>query len=407
MAPTRLISTSDLSFETRYAHLTPIERDYPRYAILSHRWGDDEITYQEFMYFTSSEYGKQPSIAKMLGFDDRRRDGNGFQKIMNAVKKAADLGFQWLWCDCVCINKDSSAELSEAINSMYAWYRDAALCIVHLSDVADLAEDQTIRKAVLASRWWTRGWTLQEFIAPRKLQFYTADWIYLTDKIDLASHSEIIAGIPSKYILRQNNEIACVAERLRWAAGRATTRPEDLAYCLLGLATVNMPLLYGEGGARAWRRLQEAIASTVNDDSIYAIKPPMHKSPKAYLFARRPSEFMSGLIGQAGGSDTIQSITNIGIRTWVTYVDLGGGLMAVALDKCRLAEYPVGRVYRAFKPGYLRPVYRLDAGVTQVWWPSNISVEDVVSQLRDIYSQRHGLLEHSYREVILAYESLS
>jgi hypothetical protein len=402
MAPTRLINTADLSFETRYAHLTPIERDYPRYAILSHRWGEDEITYQEFMYFTSSEYGKQPSIAKMLGFDDRKREGPGFQKVMNAVNKAVELGFRWLWCDCVCINKDSSAELSEAINSMYAWYRDAALCIVHLSDVADLAEDQTILKAVLASRWWSRGWTLQEFIAPRKLQFYTADWIYLTDKADLANHTEVIAGIPSKYILRKDNDMACVAERLRWAAGRATTRPEDMAYCLLGLATVNMPLLYGEGGARAWRRLQEAIVSTISDDSIFAIKPPKHKSPKTYLFARRPSDFMSGLTCTQQGSygDTVISITNIGIRTWVAYVPLKEGHVAVRLHRCRLhgPENASKYVYRAFRTGPLP-----GTAIMQVWWPSNTTVEDAMLQIQELRNQNPERSRMLEREVILAF----
>lgn len=133
MAPTRLINTQTLAFETRFAPLRSDDPRYPRFAIISHRWEDQEISYQEFLYFTSSLWERNKTVARVIGLDLSKENGKGFAKVKSACSIAKSRGYNWLWIDSCCINKDSSAELSEAINSMYEWYRDAAECLVYLS----------------------------------------------------------------------------------------------------------------------------------------------------------------------------------------------------------------------------------------------------------------------------------
>jgi hypothetical protein len=165
MAPTRLINTSDLSFETKFAHLQPGDDDHPRYAIISHRWGSDEINSQEFLYFTSAESARNDTVARILGIDLSKENGPGHRKVLDACETARFLGYEWMWIDTVCIDKTSSAELSEAINSMYAWYKSSAECLVYLSDVAyTVYQDslfQNSNNTFWLSQWWKRGWTVR------------------------------------------------------------------------------------------------------------------------------------------------------------------------------------------------------------------------------------------------------
>lgn len=165
-------------------------------------------------------------------------------------------------CSC-CIDKTSTAELSESINSMFRWYQKAKICYAYLEDVDDVSE-------LGRSRWFTRGWTLQELIAPKDVSFYSTNWTFLGSKSDLRDNLAAITGI-SQDVLSGASESwhECIATRMRWAANRQTTCLEDMAYCLLGIFDVQMPLLYGEG-KRAFTRLQQEIMRGSDDQSLFA-----------------------------------------------------------------------------------------------------------------------------------------
>jgi hypothetical protein len=172
-----------------------------------------------------------------------------------------------------CIDKRSSAELSEAINSMYSWYQSSSICYVFLDDVpAPLqASLKTIQQAFRESKWWRRGWTLQELLAPSNYEFYDRAWNKLGDKQTLLEFIAGCSGISAVYLSDPFKlESASIATKMSWASRRETTRPEDIAYCLLGLFQVNMALLYGEGNVKAFRRLQLEIIKQSDDESIFA-----------------------------------------------------------------------------------------------------------------------------------------
>ncbi|KAI4865454.1 HET-domain-containing protein [Hypoxylon rubiginosum] len=232
-----------------------------KYAILSHTWGSEEITFQELNKYHERRF--RGSIYSRAGY----------QKIRGCCDRAKRDGYDWVWIDTCCIDKTSSAELSEAINSMFKWYRESKVCYVFLSDVSDPNEDfSTNNSSFRASRWFTRGWTLQELLAPRKILFYDCRWkligqLSLRSKLcDVVSE---ITSIPTAYLEGAPLSMANIAHRMSWASKRETTREEDIAYCLLGIFDVNMPLLYGEG-ARAFRRLQEEIMKHTNDQTLLA-----------------------------------------------------------------------------------------------------------------------------------------
>ncbi|KAF6809138.1 het domain-containing protein [Colletotrichum sojae] len=186
----------------------------------------------------------------------------GLSKIQSACRQASRDGYTHIWVDTNCIDKSSSAELSEAINSMFAWYQEAALCYVYMADVPPSTYHMMEQKdsSFRNGRWFTRGWTLQELIAPRLAVFYADD-----------------CRVPAEF---------SIAQIMSWASTRTTTRTEDLAYCLLGLFGVNMPLLFGEG-PRAFLRLQQELIKISDDRSIFAFdsaSTPLATSPT--LFSR-------------------------------------------------------------------------------------------------------------------------
>lgn len=225
----------------------------PPYAILSHTWTEEEVLYSDIGALTSSS--KQ-----------------GYPKLVGCCRKAAQDGFEWAWIDACCIDKSSSAELSEAINSMYKWYQKATVCYAYLQDVT--TETPTITDVFHItefgrSRWFTRGWTLQELIAPQIVELCSKEWTVIGTKKSLASSIESATGIPITVLRGSHPSSYNVAERMSWASARTTTREEDLAYCLLGLFDVNMPLLYGEG-AKSFIRLQEQILRQEEDYSMFA-----------------------------------------------------------------------------------------------------------------------------------------
>lgn len=223
------------------------------YAVLSHTWEEDEVTFQDM---TNAD-------------PDTCQKKQGFSKIKQTCTLAQNRGLAYAWVDTCCINKESSAELTEAINSMFAWYQKADVCFVYLSDFP--AHKPEFPDPLLRScRWWTRGWTLQELIAPTNLYFFDCEWnshggkclrsleISEITGIDMAvlEHSSLMKSMP-------------VAKKMSWAARRQTTREEDIAYCLLGVFDVNMSLIYGEG-QKAFMRLQEKILSKTNDLTLFA-----------------------------------------------------------------------------------------------------------------------------------------
>ncbi|KLO92031.1 beta transducin-like protein [Fusarium fujikuroi] len=238
-----LVETQRISFVEFYG-------DRPRYAILSHTWEThQEITYQDC--------NRESSKAK-----------TGYDKIRKTCELALGDGLDYVWIDTCCIDKSSSAELTEAINSMFLWYQEAAVCYVYL---VDKFEGSSLGDC----RWFSRGWTLQELIAPKFMSFFNNSWDCIGSKNSLMGQLAVITPIDPD-ILRHNAPIssACIAKRLSWAAGRKTTRVEDMAYCLLGICNIHMPLLYGEGKI-AFRRLQEEIIRSTYDLSLLAWTPPV------------------------------------------------------------------------------------------------------------------------------------
>ena len=225
-----------------------IGQNIPEYAILSHTWEDDEVSFQDLQ-------------------DPWHTGKKGFAKIFKTCQLAAAAGIRYAWVDTCCIDKSSSAELTESINSMFSWYSQASECYVYLSDMSSSASFTT---AFPHSRWLTRGWTLQELIAPEKVNFFDQGWNFKGSKSGLSQYLATVTGIDPAILSRSKGPAAIpVAQRMAWAASRSTTRVEDTAYCLFGIFGVNMPLLYGEG-EKAFRRLQEHIIQSTPDYSIFA-----------------------------------------------------------------------------------------------------------------------------------------
>jgi len=226
------------------------------YAILSHTWGDEEVSFQEI---------HNPSA--------RRK--KGYNKIASFCFLAQQDGYQYAWVDTCCIDKTSSSELSEAINSMYSWYAKSSRCYAYLEDITTWNQQPNLYEQRNPewrhSRWFTRGWTLQELLAPTVVVFYNYYWQPLGSRsYDIVYGIASATGIDRAILQGQRRvSLASVAERMSWASRRQTTRREDMAYCLMGLFDVNMPLLYGEGG-KAFIRLQEAILAQTDDQTILA-----------------------------------------------------------------------------------------------------------------------------------------
>ncbi|KAF5858118.1 hypothetical protein ETB97_004765 [Aspergillus alliaceus] len=269
------------------------ENEVPPYAILSHRWGSEEVTFEE-----------------MTNKDERIKRKAGYRKIEQFCARVARDGFKYAWVDTCAINKDSSAELSEAINSMFGWYQRAKVCYAYLSD----ADEGTISQ----SQWFTRGWTLQELIAPPTVLFLAKDWSEIGNKTCLSALIQEITGIDEGILLGSSRpQDFSIAKRMSWAAGRRTTRTEDVAYCLMGIFNVNMPLLYGEGD-RAFARLQEEIMKDSDDQTLFAWENDdiSFESPSG-LLARSPADFKptGGVVPFHFSKDAAPfALTNRGIR---------------------------------------------------------------------------------------------
>ncbi|KAF1967872.1 hypothetical protein BU23DRAFT_372147, partial [Bimuria novae-zelandiae CBS 107.79] len=325
----RLLNVDTLEIKTYNEH------DVPPYAILSHTWGPDEVTFQEICMITrmrsvsqalssratsnisdgSEHSGTMLAVMEMLaqgtwgaslGIPNTDEDAlmrrEGYRKIVYSANEARRLGYSWIWIDTCCIDKTSSAELQESINSMYKWYKGSGVCLVYLEDTMRemIVNSQLAPRAVINPfqdcRWISRGWTLQELVAPTSLRFYYKDWTLMGDKRDFLEELYEATYIPIFVLDTGDLSELSVAQRMSWASYRQTTRVEDSAYCLLGIFDIQMPLLYGEG-PKAFIRLQEEILKTTDDYSLFAwqavstYSQPVLKSVYRGLFARSPLEF--------------------------------------------------------------------------------------------------------------------
>ncbi|KAI0512989.1 heterokaryon incompatibility protein-domain-containing protein [Xylaria bambusicola] len=242
--------------------------DLPTYAILSHTWEDNEVTFREF---------------KKRKYDKNKA---GFVKIKKTCQLAAAKSIKYVWVDTCCIDKSSSAELSEAINSMFDWYRLSAVCFTYLSDLP--------ASSILVCRWFTRGWTLQELLAPDILEFYDREWNFRGRKTESVVMQQLstMTGIHNMEVFRNRDAIrkTVVGERMSWVSKRQTKRLEDIAYCLLGIFQVNMPMLYGEG-MRAFQRLQEEIIKSSTDMSLFCWRGTENEFLCRGILAHSPAEF--------------------------------------------------------------------------------------------------------------------
>ncbi|KAF2128694.1 hypothetical protein P153DRAFT_293234, partial [Dothidotthia symphoricarpi CBS 119687] len=226
--------------------------DVPPYMILSHRWREDEVLFADMMVpdHTNAQAKK------------------GYVKLESSCRLALQMNLQYAWMDTCCIDKTSSAELSEAINSMYSYYASSKICLAYLDDVDDHPQGKFFLNDAI---WFTRGWTLQELIAPSELIFYSRGWLLLGSKRSLSHQTSIASGI-AESVLQDVSHLqnTCVSAKMSWAAKRTTTRAEDEAYSLMGLFGVNMATLYGEGRQNAFRRLQLEILRTTTDHTLFA-----------------------------------------------------------------------------------------------------------------------------------------
>lgn len=287
-----------------------IGKDIPKYAILSHTWGRDneEVTFRDIM-------------------DGTGKEKKGYHKLSFCGEQARDDDLHYFWVDTCCIDKTNSSKLQEAINSMFRWYQQSVKCYVYLSDVSTEGSDfldpnpQLWQTAFRQSRWFTRGWTLQELIAPRSVEFISANGQRLGDKRSLEQQIYEITGIQVLALRGTPLSQFSVEEKRSWAENRQTTLEVDKAYSLFGIFDIYMPFIYGEPVENAFRRLQEEIDKPWRKHRLDGPSDnlPMDRTLKrlktqhnqAYL---SPSHINTGM-SQSGGLSPPDSSTHCG---WYT-----------------------------------------------------------------------------------------
>jgi len=284
-----LINVSTLSLGEFYG------ADLPSYAILSHTWGAEEVSFQEFVKANDGSDNAAAITTKA-----------GYRKIIRFCELAQRGGYSYVWVDTCCIDKTSSAELTEAINSMFRWYEKSRTCYAYLEDFSSHDMDGQMAQSYLGAgisdhfsaafrkcRWLTRGWCLQELLAPRHVLFLDRDWREIGTRHVLSSLISEITGIPKTLLTTPRRTKVWnfpIAVRISWMSKRQTTRVEDMSYSLLGILGVNLPTIYGEGH-EAFMRLQGEIVRKYSDLSIFAfhLDKPIHGFTPA--LAHRPQCF--------------------------------------------------------------------------------------------------------------------
>ncbi|QMW40715.1 hypothetical protein G4B11_003995 [Aspergillus flavus] len=282
----------------------------PSYAILSHTWQEMEVTFQDIT----------------TGVIDKK----GFKKVKDCCTFARADGYEYAWIDTCCIDKTSSAELSESLNSMYRWYQEADVCYAYLADVPS--------KPFAESRWFKRGWTLQELIAPSRVIFLDHEWNELGTRESLRDVLSDITSIPVGILVGDDDvETASVAQRMSWAARRETTRIEDRAYCLMGIFGINMPPIYGEG-KNAFIRLQEEIMKVLDDHSIFAWRSDSEEENHGGLLATSPDAFReSSNVVPYNPFTTLEgplTVSSKGISLELRFIGVGHPGLGLAILHC-------------------------------------------------------------------------
>ncbi|KAL4076604.1 hypothetical protein V8B97DRAFT_2004332 [Scleroderma yunnanense] len=248
-----LSSASALEPPLRSGHIRSVISTYFGYVTLSHRWGKCEPLLRDIE--GRGIYDMDPT--------------DGISKLQSFCLASCKHRYLWAWSDTCCIDKESSAELQEAIGSMFTWYRRSALTIVYLADVSHGG-------ALSSSEWFKRGWTLQELLAPYTMLFFTRDWSLYKDGSPfnhkengvILGELEQTTGIASHHLTNFYPGVDDVRSKLQWASARCTTRPEDIAYSLFGIFNLYLPILYGESAENALGRLFAEIISKSGDTSI-------------------------------------------------------------------------------------------------------------------------------------------
>jgi hypothetical protein len=258
--------------------------DAPEYAILSHTWGsdDEELNYTELKLaagvyaekvLEDGEVNRLLTKGGNLDPPTRKREIErikkkiGYQKIQFCGRQAAKDDLEYFWIDSCCIDKENSTELSEAINSMFKWYKRAVKCYVYLRDVlispvesAEVSHPENAWvKALQGSKWFTRGWTLQELLAPKHVEFFSREGKYIGEREEMSSMLSAITSIPVEALRGRPLSKFTIKERFSWVGSRQTKREEDKAYALFGIFDVYMPPIYGEGEDSAMNRLRKEI----------------------------------------------------------------------------------------------------------------------------------------------------
>ncbi|TFA97529.1 hypothetical protein CCMA1212_010730 [Trichoderma ghanense] len=282
----------------------------------------------------------------------------GSIKLTGCCQQAQKDGLGYAWIDTCCIDKTNLVELSEAINSMYRWYSRASVCYAYLSDVPDDDDPPRLGSKFRSSRWFQRGWTLQELLAPKHLRFYNSEWRSIGTKGTICAVIKNITRVPQQFLLGITSlHGASVAQRMSWAAQRQTKRAEDIAYCLLGIFNVTMPMIYGEGGEQAFFRLQEQIMKTTRDDSILAwglsdeiSKPSMNENSQ--IVARNHTSSPLHSLDVFGGSVRVHMplLTTAGGKTY--------GLLSCGPGSNReqVVGIPLARINSGASNEYIRPM---------------------------------------------------
>lgn len=260
-----------------------LTKDLPKpagpYTILSHTWGkdEDEVTFEDLEKTTEtsgkrSRRRRRSRTPALSVKNPTYRDKAGYTKLRFCIDQAQKDGLEYCWIDTCCINKANNAELSEAITSMFRWYQDATKCYVYLADVSAGTPGVILRSswesAFQNSRWFTRGWTLQELLAPACVEFFSAEGRLLGTKQTLEALVYGITNVPVAALRGTALSTFTVDERFRWSQGRSTRKIEDEAYCLLGIFSIFMPLIYGEG-KNATIRLREEIEKGAGETGRY------------------------------------------------------------------------------------------------------------------------------------------
>ena len=311
-----LINVSTLSLQAFHGG------NIPPYAILSHTWEAEEVSFQEFA--RASESSDNVAIAKKAGY----------RKIIAFCELARTEGHSYVWVDTCCIDKTSSAELTEAINSMFGWYRNSQVCYAYLSDfepdlVWGTQEPSEHTRSQFANvlgqcRWFTRGWCLQELLAPKNVCFMNQQWKEIGNRGLLSQLISNITGIPRTALTTPpRNTVSSfpIAVRISWISKRETTRVEDMSYSLLGILGVNMPTIYGEGHA-AFTRLQSEIIRKDNDLSLFAFtgdqntcgfESMLAKSPRAFNVSPSAGPYSKERYYLSGWLSAQYSLTNQGV----------------------------------------------------------------------------------------------